>query len=138
MIYLLDTNILSELMRPKPNQHVINWVDKQLISNLYISSITIAEIQLGIALLPTGKRKNTLIDAANDVLQYFHKYQLNFDGIAAYKYAEIVANCTKIGRPISVEDAQIASIAHVYNATLVTRNTSDFEMIDELKIYNPF
>ena len=137
-MYLLDTNILSELMRPQPNAQVIQWLDEQLVSTLYISSITIAEIRLGIALLAKGKRQQLLAEAADAMLQDFAKNRLVFDHIAAENYAVIVSYCTKSGRPISVEDAQIASIAQTNNSVLVTRNTRDFEMIENLEIYNPF
>lgn len=137
-MYLLDTNILSELMRPQPNLDVIQWLDDQLVSELYVSSITIAEIRLGIALLPKGKRQQLLAKAADDMLQDFAGNRLVFDHIAAENYATIVSFCTKSGRPISVEDAQIASIAQANNSLLVTRNIRDFEMIESLEIYNPF
>lgn len=137
-MYLLDTNILSELMRPKPNRDVIRWLDQQFSNDLYISSITIAEIHLGIALLPDGKRKKTLRLAADFALQDFAENQLNFSEKSAVEYANIVAKRIKVGRPISVEDAQIASIALANKANLVTRNVNDFDRIDGLNIVNPF
>lgn len=137
-MYLLDTNILSELMRSQVNANVINWLDDKLEADLYISSITIAEIKLGIALLPSGKKRNLLAEAAHYVLQEFADRQLDFDAQSAEKYATIVAHCTQSGRPISVEDAQIAAISQVHQCILVTRNIRDFEIIDDLDIYNPF
>ena len=137
-MYLLDTNILSELMRINPNQDVIHWLDNQFVDDLAISSITIAEIRLGIALLPEGKRKQALSQAANHMFTDFAKNLRSFEADAAAYYAEIVAKRTKIGRPISVEDAQIAAIARVANAVLVTRNVVDFEKIEGLEVYNPF
>ncbi|RTZ66941.1 MAG: VapC toxin family PIN domain ribonuclease [Aquificaceae bacterium] len=137
-MYLLDTNILSELMRPTPNRGVINWLDQQFSNDLYISSITIAEIHLGIALLPDGKRRKTLKLAADLALQDFAENQLDFSEQSAIEYANIVAKRTKGGRPINVEDAQIASIALVNKANLVTRNVNDFDLIDGLNIINPF
>ena len=137
-MYLLDTNILSELMRPQVNPNVIDWLDNQQEGDLYISSITIAEIKLGIALLPEGKKRNLLTGAADYMLQNFADRLLDFDALSAEKYASIVADCTKMGRPISVEDAQIAAISQVHQYVLVTRNVRDFAMIDLLDIYNPF
>lgn len=137
-MYLLDTNILSELMRKAPNPSVVNWLDEQFVDDLVISSITIAEIKLGIALLPKGKRKNSLAEMAGEMLQEFVDRQYAFDSLAAIEYADIVSNRTRQGRAISTEDAQIASIARAHNAVLVTRNTRDFEMIEALELHNPF
>jgi hypothetical protein len=137
-MYLLDTNILSELMRKAPNPLVITWLDEQAVEDLAISSITIAEIKLGIALLPEGKRKNSLAKMADEMLQDFIGRQFDFDSLAAIEYADIVSSCTKEGRAISTEDAQIASISRVHNAVLVTTNTKDFEVIKDLQLNNPF
>jgi predicted nucleic acid-binding protein len=137
-MYLLDTNILSELMRSQANSNVIEWLDKQLEDDLYISSITIAEIKLGIALLPEGKKRSLLAESAHYMLQDFMDRRLDFDALSAEKYANIVANCSKMGRPITTEDAQIAAICQVHQYILVTRNIRDFEMIDLLEVYNPF
>ena len=136
-MHILDTNILSELMRSRPNNNVLDWLDNQYIDDLYISSITIAEIYLGIALLPDGKRKTALTRAANDTLIDFTDKQLDFTPKAALEYADIVASRTRSGKPISVEDAQIAAIARVNNASVVTRNINDFEAIG-VEIINPF
>ncbi len=129
---------MSELIRQEPNPHVIIWMDEQLGNDLFITSITIAEIKLGVALLPKGKRKSILAGLVDGMLQEFSENQLYFDDIAAIKYANIASQCVKEGRPISTEDAQIASISSVHNAVLVTRNTRDFEMIEGLEIFNPF
>ena len=137
-MYLLDTNILSELMRPRPNLDVINWLDNQFANELYISSITIAEIYLGIALLADGKRKKALTLAADSALNDFTVNQLDFTEKSALIYADIVSKRTKMGRPISVEDAQIAAIALSNKTVLVTRNVNDFDLIDGLNIVNPF
>ncbi len=135
---LLDTNVLSELMQPTPNQAVIEWLDEQPSANLFISAITKAEIELGIFLLPEGNRRDKLAVAANGMFNDFHDRCLPFDETAATKYANLVARRTKIGRPISVEDAQIASIALTHGLTLATRNTSDFDEIPELNLMNPW
>ena len=136
-MYILDTNILSELMRSRPNNNVLDWLDNQYVDDLYISSITIAEIYLGIALLPDGKRKTALVQAANDTLTDFTDKQLDFTPKAALEYADIVASRTQSGKAISIEDAQIAAIARANNASIVTRNVNDFEGI-EVEIINPF
>ncbi len=137
-MYLLDTNILSELMRESPNPDVVSWLDDQFVDNLATSSITVAEIRLGIALLPEGRRKQALSEAADKTLKDFADNLFSFDTDAAENYAEIVAKQIKIGRPISVEDAQIAAIAQAVSAVLVTRNVTDFVRVDGLEIVNPF
>ncbi len=135
---LLDTNILSELMRTGASPKVIKWLDQQAASALYISSITRAEIELGICLLPTGKKKDSLKAAAQDMFDDFSSRCLSFDESSAVVYAQLVAKRRALGRPVSVEDAQIASIAITHCLTLATRNTSDFKFIDELTLINPW
>lgn len=135
---LLDTNILSELMRLAPNRSVIEWLDEQFSTDLFICAITRAEIELGISLLPEGRRKINLSVAAKEVFGWFSDRCLPFNEAAAIKYANLVKIRTEIGRPISVEDAQIAAIALVHDLTLATRNTSDFENIAELRVINPW
>jgi len=110
-VILLDTNVLSELMRPSPEPKVLNWLDAQPELNVWICVITVAEIKLGIALLPQGKRKDGLVDLAEAMFQEeFFDRCLPFDFLAASKYASIVATRTHQGSPVSVEDAQIAAI----------------------------
>jgi predicted nucleic acid-binding protein len=135
---LLDTNVLSEPMRLKPSIKVINWLDEQFISELYISSITKAEIELGLALLPAGKRKQRLFSAAHEMLKKFSGRCLPFGENEASIYARIVADSRKKGKNVTVEDGQIAAVALCNNLYLATRNVKDFEMIDSLKIINPF
>ena len=135
---LLDTNVLSELMRPQPNADVVRWVDNQLTSTLFTNAITRAEIELGLALLSEGKRKQTLTVLARDMFDKFPQRCLPFEEVAAARYGRIVASRIKIGRPISVEDAQIASIALANGLRLATRNEKDFEEIDNLQLINPW
>lgn len=125
-------------MRSAPEKIVLEWIDAQPASALYISAITKAEIELGIALLPAGKRKNRLSAAAGLMFGEFPARCLAFDAAAAAKYAVIVANRIRIGRPISVEDAQIAAIALTHSLILATRNTNDFELIEGLQLFNPW
>ncbi len=135
---LLDTNVLSELMRPMPNKRVIKWLDNQFAVNLFISAVTKAEIELGIFLLPDGKRKKNLAVVAKEMFSDFSGRCLPFDEIAATWYADLVAWRTKKGRPISVEDARIASIAIANGLALATRNVNDFEEILKLNTLNPW
>ena len=130
--YLLDTNVLSELMRDAPATQVLTWFGDQAHNPIYTSAITQAEILTGIALLPEGKRRTALfaIDLAGRCL--------DFDGTAAQHYAVIVAQRTRMGQPISTEDAQIAAIAIATGHRVVTRNTNDFSDIEDLVVVNPW
>lgn len=139
MPYILDTNIVSELMSETPNQHVIQWLDEQPIDDLFITSITVAEILFGIKRLEQGKRKNQLaLQAALILDAHFHQKTNNFDKESAVFYADIRQSRTQRGMPISHADCQIAAIACQYDCTLVTRNIKDFQEIESLSIFNPF
>ena len=139
MIILLDTNVLSELMRPNPNESVIQWIDALPGDDIWISAITVAEIRLGIALLPEGRRKQTLTRTAEEMFkEEFSEKCLPFDFQAAGEYATIVSERSHQGRPITVEDAQIAAIAIAADLALATRNTKDFLDIEGLKLINPW
>ena len=136
---LLDTNVLSEFMRPQPSASVVRWLDKQPSVEVFTSAISRAEIELGILLLPAGRRQEALSRAARVMFEEkFAARCLPFDEDAASHYARLVAARTRAGRPISVEDAQIAAIALAHRMPLATRNTADFELIDGLEVVNPW
>lgn len=136
---LLDTNVVSELMRPAPEPKVVEWLDGQPAADVWLSAVTVGEIRLGIALLPDGQRKERLAGLADAMIQEdLSDRCLPYDVLAAAEYAGIVATRTRLGRPISVEDAQIAAIARSAGLTLATRNTKDFSDIDELPLVNPW
>lgn len=136
---LLDTNVLSEFMRPRPDAGVVAWLDAQIQADLFVSAISRAEIELGLALMPVGRRQAGLARAAQAMFEHdFQGRCLAFDEVAATHYARLVAERTRLGRPISVEDAQIAAIARSQGLRLATRNTSDFTEIDELVLVNPW
>ena len=136
---LLDTNVLSELMRPLPDPNVVRWLDAWPEWEVWISAVTVAEIQLGISLLPAGKRKALLLDLARQMFhEDFPDRCLPFDCEAAFEYALIVAKRNWQGHPISVEDAQIAAIARTAGLELATRNTKDFSDITGLKLVDPW
>jgi predicted nucleic acid-binding protein len=125
---VLDTNVISELMRPQSNIEVYQWVASQPISNLFTTTITQAEILYGIALLPSGKRQKALSQAAQLMFQEdFSGRILPFDEKAAISFAQIATQRRRMGKPISQADAQIASICNSCQATLATRNIADFE-----------
>lgn len=136
---LLDTNVISELMKMQPDPSVLSWLDKQSGSDLFTSAVTKAEIELGIALLPDGKRRDSIAAAANIMFtQDFAHRILSFDGAVASFYATLVSHRMGIGRPISVEDAQIAAIALRHDLVLATRNVKDFLGIERMEIVDPW
>lgn len=135
---LLDTNILSELMRVDVSRRVVAWLDAQAASSLYICAITRAEIELGLYLLSCGKRKEQLRQAAQEMFDEFAGKCLPFEESSAIQYARLVANRQKSGQPISVEDAQISAIALTHGMQLATRNTKDFTSIEGLELINPW
>lgn len=135
---ILDTNVISELMRHQSHEAVINWLDKQTDEELAITSVTVAEILYGVKQLPSGKRKTQLYEAAMMMFEEdFPDLVLSFDRGAAEYYADIVSTRGHIGKPINIADAQIAAICRVYGAVLATRNTKDFEHI-EIMLINPW
>ena len=136
---ILDTNVLSELMRAQPAPVVVDWFSRQTAVTFYTTAITQAEILLGIALLPAGKRRDLLADAAEKMFQEdFSGNCLPFDESCTAIYASVVANRRRSGFSMTTEDAQIAAIALHHNLPLATRNTKDFLHIDGLVLYNPW
>ena len=124
---LLDTNVLSELMRPAPSSVVERWMGDQPAASLFISTITEAELRYGLALLPDSHRRRQLASQAEAMLVVdFAGRILPFDSPAASTYARIAALRRHSGRPISQADAQIAAIAASRGASLATRNVADF------------
>jgi hypothetical protein len=138
-VILLDTNVLSETMRPAPARQVLDWLDRLGRRPVYVSSVSQAEMLLGVALLPAGRRRDTLeMKVAALFAQHFANRCLPFDAQAAPHYARIVASRQKVGRRIAVEDAQIAAIACSRDCSLATRNVADFAGVSGLEIVNPW
>lgn len=136
---LLDTNVVSELMRPQPAPAVLAWFGRQKETRFFVSAITCAEVLLGIALLPAGKRRDRLALAAEQMFaEDFTGRCLPFDENCADEYAWVVAWRTRRGRAISTEDAQIAAIALARDLPLATRNGRDFGDIDGLTVVDPW
>lgn len=124
---VLDTNVLSELMRHVPDPHVLAWVGTRSRKELHITSVTQAEILYGIHVLPLGKRRTLLKEAALAMFrEEFAGHILPFDQLAASCYAELTAARRLAGRPIEPFDALIAATALTVGATVATRNLDDF------------
>lgn len=135
---ILDTNVVSELMKSAPAEPVARWIAGQPASTLYTTSITQAEILHGILLLPAGKRRTALEAAAESMFdEDFGGRMLPFGGDAARAYAQIAAQRRRAGRPISHFDAQIAAIARSARAAVATRNVSDYTGCD-IDVRNPW
>jgi predicted nucleic acid-binding protein len=135
---VLDTNVVSELMRPVADPAVLKWLSKQSPDELQNNAITLAEILYGIELLPAGKRKSDLLAGAERLFKVVLGGRvLPFDEHAARSFSQIAAQRRKRGRPIAEFDAQIAAIAQVHSAVLATRNTSDFEGCG-VRLINPW
>lgn len=135
---VLDTNVVSELVRPLPAPEVVAWVDAQDSADLVITAVTAAEIRAGVALLPTGRRRRQIAERMGAMInETFAGYVLAFDVDSTEHYANIVASRTRAGRPISSLDAQIAAVCTQYDATLATRNTDDFDGLN-LNLINPW
>ncbi len=124
---VLDTNVLSELMRTEPDEGVLRWINTHPAATLYTTSITEAEIMHGVMLLPKGKRRTAVTAAARGIFDIdLADRVLAFDSAAANGYAQIASARHAAGRPISAFDAQIAAIVAVFGARLATRNVTDF------------
>ena len=124
---ILDTNVVSELMRPSPEPIVVAWIET-LTEDVALTAITAAELLAGVALLPPSRRREQVQQAVHGALNPYRGSRaiLSLDDEAAVEYAEVLAARTRNGRPISAPDAQIAAICRAHGATLATRNTKDF------------
>lgn len=127
MSTLLDTNLLSELLRAAPEPAVLAWFAAQPAETLFVSAVTQAEMMLGASLLPAGKRRSALEAALRAIFdEDFAGRVMPFDSAAVPAYVEIVRSRRAVGRPISQFDAQIAAIARQCGANVATRNVADF------------
>jgi predicted nucleic acid-binding protein len=135
---VLDTNVLSALMRQKPEQPVVAWLDRQPWTSVWTTSITVLEIRFGLQTLPIGKRRSYLVDTFERViLEKLEQRIAAFDQAAADEAADLMASRKKKGRPGDLRDTMIAGIVLVHGATLATRNVQHFSDLT-LKIVNPW
>jgi toxin FitB len=126
-VIILDTNVVSELMRPDPAPQVASWVRSRDRHELRTTAITLAEVRYGIARLPDGRRKQVLLAAADDIFSTFADQVLPVDTAAAEQYAIIASSRERAGKPIAGFDALIAAVCRSRSAALATRDTSDFD-----------
>lgn len=134
---VLDTNVISELMRSQPDERVLAWTGAQDRRQLYTTAITVAEIHYGIQRLPKGRRQSLLAAAAEDVFGAFGQQVLPFDHAAGLQYGRLVARLEQSGRPINAFDAQIAAICTSMQAALASRNARDFDDTG-VEVVNPW
>jgi len=124
---LLDTNVLSALMRSEPDAVVVNWLDQQPSESIWTTSVTVFEIQTSLALLPSSRRRRQLESAFERVLnEDLNQRALAFDVAAATAAGALVARMQRAGKPVEIRDAQIAGIALARKATIATRNIRHF------------
>ena len=127
MAIIVDTNVASEIGEPHAHPAVLDWWDRQPIGEMFTTSITEAEMRYGLAIMPLGRRRDEVAIQTYYLLDgYFEDRILPFDSVAAKVYAEIYATRRRRGRPISLQDCQIAAIARSQSMAVATRNVNDF------------
>jgi predicted nucleic acid-binding protein len=135
---ILDTNVVSELMRPDSNDRVVEWLDRQPRETLFVTTSSLAELLYGVALLPDGARKMRIgLALHREVDARFERRLLSFDGEAAKAYAEIMASARKVGVGVGAADGQIAAIARARGYDVATRDKTPFETAG-LRVVDPW
>ncbi len=135
---ILDTNVVSEMMRAAPTPAVVSWLNGQDAALLFLTAVTVGEIRFGLRVLPVGKRRQSLEEGFERILaEAFAGRILAFDEAAAHYYGEIMGRRREIGHPLGIPDAQIASIARSIGCSVATRNVQDFTECG-IEIINPF
>ena len=125
---LIDTNVVSEPMRVHPDRRVIDWLDRQSAETLFLSTISLAELLLGLAVLPAGRRRDALAHTLESrITALFGNRILGFDTAAAHAYATAVAHARQRGHQLSVADGQIAAIASVHGLSVASRDEAPFQ-----------
>lgn len=133
---VLDTNVVSETTKQRPDPEVVHWFEASG-DELYLTAVTAGELLFGVARLTDGQRRKSLTDAISELLRTFRDRILPYDTAAAGHYGTIAAHCESIGRPISAADAQIAAICLAHKAVCATRNVKDFEETG-VELMNPW
>ena len=123
---VLDTNVLSALMRQTPDEKVVAWLDKQPRTSIWTTSVTVLEVRFGLQVMPAGKRRSALMQAFEGVLEKIGNRVAAFDVAAAQQAGDLMASRHKKGRPGELRDTMIAGIVLAQHAALATRNTAHF------------
>ncbi len=134
---ILDTNVLSALMRQTPERHVVDWLDRQPRTSVWTSAVTVLEIRFGLQTLAAGRRRTLLTEAFDELLEKIDQRVAAFDTAAAELSSDLMAARQKKGRPGNLRDTMIAGIVLAQHATLVTRNTAHFEDA-KIPLVNPW
>ena len=135
---IIDTNVISELLRPTPEPAVEAWLGEQDGLSIYLTAISEAELRYGVAIMTSGKRRDSLGIAIDRIMRDDMSGRiLPFDSAAARAFADIAATRRSAGKPISQADCQIAAIARAHTAPVATRNTPDFEGYG-IELINPW
>ena len=123
---LLDTNVVSEVMKAEPHPSVRGWLNAQAVETLFLSSHTVAEVMFGVGALPEGKRKNSLLATLEDLLALFAERVLSFDIAAARQYAVLATKARALGKDFPTPDGYIAAIAAAHGFAVASRDASAF------------
>lgn len=134
---ILDTNVLSALMRQTPDEHVVAWLDEQPRTSIWTTSVTVLEVRFGLQIMPAGKRRSLLILAFEALLDKIGQRVAAFDAAAAQQAGDLMALRHKKGRPVDLRDTMIAGIVLAHRATLATRNTVHFDDL-AVSVINPW
>ena len=134
---VLDTNVLSALMRQTPDTRVIAWLDKQSRTSVWTTSVTMLEIRFGLQIMATGQRRSRLLEAFETLIEKMGHRVAPFDDEAAAKAADLMASRQRKGRPVELRDTMIAGIVSARHATLATRNLVHFEDL-AVPVVNPW
>jgi len=135
---VLDTNIISALMRKEPEKPVVSWLDTQPAASVWITAITVMEIRFGLQTMPSGRRQNALLRSFELMLKNMIEGRIaSFDAEAGIQAAQLMAQRKRAGRPAEVRDTMIAGIVLANRASLVTRNTQHFQDLP-LTVINPW
>jgi toxin FitB len=135
---ILDTNVLSALMREQPEPRVLDWLDGQPAASIWITAITVMEIRFGLQAMPKGRRRDPLIQSFDLLLKDVIEGRISpFDADAGTRAADLMASRKRLGRPVEVRDTMIAGIVLANRATLATRNTKHFEEL-QVSLIDPW
>jgi len=134
---VLDTNLVSEAMKPEPHPAVLAWLNNQAAETLYLSSVTLAELLFGIGVLPAGKRKDMFVQALDGLMELFRGRVLSFDADAARHYAGLAVKARLAGRGFPIPDGYIAAIAASHKFIVASRDTAPYEAAG-VTVINPW